>query len=83
MDIPEVIECAAELVDQPGLEVSEEYRHGVVELATRLCLCGDDFEDAVVVMGYAVCGVNKHPPVSAYEVLNEIRRQAESAKKEE
>ena len=58
-DLSDVIECAAELVDTPGLEVTDDYRRGVVELATRLCLCGDDFDDAVTVMGYAVCGVNK------------------------
>lgn len=59
-DLPTVIESAAELVDRPGEpEVSEEYRRGVVELATRICLCGDDWEDAVTVMGYAVCGVNR------------------------
>jgi len=58
-ELSDVIECAADLVDRPGLKVSEEYRRGVVELATRICLCGDDFDDAVTVMGYAVCGVNK------------------------
>jgi hypothetical protein len=56
--VSEVVEAAAELVDG-SVEVSEEYRRGVVELATRLCLCGDDFDDAVIVMGYAVCGVNR------------------------
>lgn len=59
-ELSDVIECAAQLVDGP-VEVSEEYRRGVVELAARICLCGDDFDDAVTVMGYAVCGVNKAP----------------------
>lgn len=58
-DLSDVIECAAQLVDGPTGDVTEEYRRGVVELATRICLCGDDFDDAVTVMGYAVCGVNK------------------------
>lgn len=62
MDISDVIQCAAELVDGP-VEVSDEYRRGVVELATRLCLCrSDDFEEAAEVMGYAVCGVNRPSP---------------------
>lgn len=62
MDVPEIVECAAELVDG-GTEVSDEYRRGVVELATRLCLCSsDDFDEATIVMGYAVCGVNKPQP---------------------
>lgn len=61
-ELSDVIECAAELVDGPDHPpVSDEYRRGVVELATRLCLCGDDFDDAVTVMGYAVCGVNRPP----------------------
>jgi len=58
IDISGVIQCAAQLVDGPG-EVSEEYRRGVVELAARLCLCEDDFDAMVEVMGYAVCGVNR------------------------
>lgn len=56
MDIPDVIECAASLVDS-GHEVSEEYRRGVVELAAELCYPG--IPDATTVMGYAVCGVNR------------------------
>lgn len=57
-ELSDVIECAAELVDGP-IKVSDEYRRGVIELATRICLCGDDYDDAVTVMGYAVCGVNR------------------------
>ena len=56
-ELSDVIECAAELVDGPV--VSDEYRRGVFELATRICLCGDDFDDAVTVMGYAIYGVNR------------------------
>lgn len=69
-DLPTVIECAAELVDGPT-EVSEEYRRGVVELAARICLCGDDFEDAVTVMGYAVCGVNRPNTPTRKDPFNE------------
>lgn len=61
MDAATVIETAASLVDG-GMEVTEEYRRGVVELAAQLCLHADNplyHDDAVTVMGYAVCGVNK------------------------
>lgn len=57
IDIPDIIESAARLVDN-GFEVEDEYRRGVVELATLLCL-GYWTADMVAVMGYAVCGVHK------------------------
>lgn len=59
LGIDDVISCAAGLVDAPGQpEVSEEYRRGVVALASALCL-GADIEEFVEVMGYAICGVYK------------------------
>lgn len=59
--VSDVIECAAQLVDN-GQEVDDEYRRGVVELATLLCLPGGtdgEHAAAVTVMGFAVCGVNR------------------------
>lgn len=82
-DLPTVIESAAELVDNPARpEPSEDYRQGVIDLATRICLCGDDWDDAVTVMGYAVCGVNKSSPFKeavrrAYEEYEAALEQRE------
>lgn len=63
-DTATVIEVAASLVDN-GQQVSDEYRRGVVELAAQLCLHADNplyHDDAITVMGYAVCGVNRSSP---------------------
>ena len=57
MDIDDVIQCAANLVDN-GQQVDDEYRRGVVDLATALCE-SRNFDDWAKVMGYAVCGVNR------------------------
>lgn len=60
MDINDVIQCAANLVDGPT-EVNDDYRRGVVELAAALCE-SRNFDDWATVMGYAVCGVNRPEP---------------------
>lgn len=57
-DIADVIECAAALVDT-GVEVDDEYRRGVVELASRICLPGANPADADTVMAFAVYGVRR------------------------
>jgi hypothetical protein len=51
-----VITGAAELLDGPTNR-SEDYQRGVIELATRITACGDDFDDAVTLVEYAIRGV--------------------------
>lgn len=60
MDIHDVIQTAAQLVDN-GTEVDDEYRRGVVELAAALCMPygQGSTPEAIEVMKYAVCGVNR------------------------
>lgn len=63
MGVDEVIQAAADLVDHPDKpDVPDgDYRRGVIDLATALCLGDADDEYARAVMGYAVCGVHRHP----------------------
>lgn len=59
IDANEVIQCAAQLVDGPD-DCDDEYRAGVVALATLLCF-PEITPQGLVVMGYAVHGVNRPP----------------------
>lgn len=62
LDVDEVIQCAAQLVDTPGFDDradrDDQFRAGVVALATALCFPVVT-PDALTVMGYAVYGVNR------------------------
>ena len=62
VDIDDVIQVAAALVETPGEEVTDDlYRQGVIDLAAALCSpSGRTTEEAKKVMGYAICGVY-HP----------------------
>ena len=63
MMVDDVIQCAAQLVDGSGGDaIDDQFRAGVVALATALCFPAATPE-ALTVMGYAVYGVNR-PGVS-------------------
>lgn len=61
MDANDVIQAAANLVDNPddAPGLTDEYRRGVIGLAASLCFTSAG-SDEFIVMGYAVYGVNRH-----------------------